>query len=545
MTSLLPSRWISVAGLLLEHKTITDVLFEAAADVPDTVALIDVEAGPGSSRRWTYQELERDAREAAAALLQDFRPGDRVGVWAPNRAEWLILQYGAALAGLTLVTVNPAYKYDELLYAVRQSRMAGLFHNGQYRGYSMIQGTERLRGDVPAIRLTHDLNHWEEYVARGRGETVALPPVNPGAACQIQFTSGTTGRPKAAVLHHVGMVNAARMVADRSRMVEGEVWVNCMPLFHIGGNGIYPFAVYNRRGTYVLLPEFDVARFADAVATFHGRICVLVPTMLHRLLAAGDDVSRKLSCLRLVLSGGTNVPESLIQRATEAFGCTLGVHYGQTELHGIIAQTDLDAPRDQVLTTVGRALPGVEVQIVCPGTSTLVAPGEVGEICARGYQVMIEYFDQPDATAATIDDEGWLHTGDLGTMDDDGLISITGRLKDMIIRGGENIYPREIEEVLTRHPAVESVCVVGLPDEEWGEIVAAVITPAPGASTELAEELREMCRRELARPKVPHKWFLTEEMPTTASGKIQKFAVQKSAANAELQTLATRSNTKG
>jgi fatty-acyl-CoA synthase len=513
--------------------TVADLLRDAAASVPDRIALVEMTPAAAARRSWTYAELLVTAQRIARALLSRFAPGERVAVWAPNCAEWVLLQQGLSMAGLVLVTVNPAYKEEELAYVLGQSRSAGIFFADEYRGVDMAATVQRIRGALPALREARCLSDLDAFTAAG-DPSAELPLVTPDDPVQIQYTSGTTGFPKGAMLHHRGIVNASAFVAARSGFGDGGVWVNPMPMFHIGGGGLTEIGTMTRRGTYVLLPLFDAGLVLEAIEAYRGTIVLAVPTMLIAMLDHPDAAVRDTSSLNTVMSGATAVPASLVRRAKKAYNCRFTIVFGQTELHGVISQTQLEDSPDHQAETVGQPLPQVEVKVVSPETGAVVPLGEPGEICARGYQTMLGYFDLRDATAATIEDDGWLHMGDLGTMDADGYLRITGRLKDMIIRGGENIYPREIEERLFEHPDVSQVAVLGMADPTWGEQVVAVVCPADPDRPPTAAQLRAYCRERLARFKTPVGWCFVDDLPSTASGKVQKFVLRERLDRGEL-----------
>jgi fatty-acyl-CoA synthase len=292
-----------------------------------------------------------------------------------------------------------------------------------------------------------------------------------------------------------------------------------------------------KRGTYVLLPFFEPGLVLEAIESYHGTIVLAVPTMLIAMLDDPGSVHRDLSSLQTVMSGASAVPAVLVRRVKAAYGCRFTIVFGQTELHGVISQTQLEDSPDHQAETVGQPLPHVEVKIVDPTTGETLALGERGEVCARGYQAMHGYFELPEETAATIEEDGWLHMGDLGTMDEDGYLRITGRLKDMIIRGGENIYPREIEEHLFTHPGVAEVAGVGMAHPGWGEQVVAVIRPVDRETPPTPTELRAHCRKRLANFKTPEGWCIVDELPSTPTGKVQKFVLSELLERGELSPI--------
>ena len=506
------------------ESTVGSVLREAARLDPDGVALVSCESDAASCRRLRFGELLAEAEIVAKALLGRFEPGEHVAVWAPNLPEWILLQLGMGLAGLVLVPLNPAYRKAELAYALGQSRAAGIFYLPEYRGSPMGQWVEEVARELPALRARIPLTDWKNFCASGSPQQ-KLPDVQPSDPVQIQYTSGTTGAPKGATLHHRGLTNNGRIVVSHLGARPGEGFLNPAPLFHVAGCVVGVLGALACRCKLVQPVTFDPGLCLElcereGVSTMGG-----VPTMLIAMMEHPDFASRDLSSLRAVGAGGSAVPADLVRRIEEHLGIDLIILFGQTEASCSITKTRPDDLPEDKAETIGRPLPQTAVQIVDPASGEVVETDVEGEICARGYGVMHGYYDNPEATEATIDKAGWLHTGDLGTMDSRGYIKIVGRIKDMIIRGGENIYPREIEEVLFAHPSVGDVAVVGVPDEKWGERVIAFVRPAPGAQGS-AEDLEAFVREHLARHKTPREWFFVEELPTTASGKVQKFALR-------------------
>jgi fatty-acyl-CoA synthase len=519
------------------ERTIGDLLRSAAAEVPDRTALVDG-SSDGPRRAWTYRELLDGSERVARALLARFRPGERVLVIAPNSAEWVLLQAGAALAGLVLATANPAYREREIEYVLRRSAAAGAVVVDGWRGNPIRETVERLRPGLPALREVLALDRWDELVGPADA-TVPLPVVRPDDVAQIQFTGGTTGFPKGVLLHHRGIANTPGFVLRNAGMTDGDTWINAMPLFHVGGCVTVGMGIVSLRGTHVVLPEFDPELVLDRIHRERGALTLLVPTMLIRVLERFDPARHDVSSLRIVVSGAAPVPAELIRHLTATLGCGFSNIFGQTEVTGVVTTTRPDDTPEDQSETIGRAVPQVELKIADPETGEILPIGAEGEICARGYQMMQEYLDDPAATATTLRADGWLHTGDLGSMDERGYLRITGRLKDMIIRGGENISPREVEDVLFDRPDVAEVVVLGVPDPEWGEQVAAVVRPAEGCTLS-AGELRDHCRERIARFKAPALWFFVDSYPTTPAGKIQKFALRDRILAGELVPAALR-----
>jgi fatty-acyl-CoA synthase len=503
----------------VHETTVADVLREAAADLPDATALTEIRADGTIGRRLSYGALLAESERLADALLSRFQPGERVAIWSPNTPEWAIFEFGAALAGLTLVTVNPAYQMRELRYVLEQSRAVGLFLVHKHRGNPMAAIAEQVCADLPAIRHSVDL---DRLASLNASRAPARPPVKPGDAAQIQYTSGTTGVPKGAVLSHRGLTNNARFVFGRMGASRGDVYLNVMPMFHTSGCATGLLGATQLRCPLLMARQFDSAAMAAIVEQERVNLLIAVPTMLIGLLEAHERRPRDMSSLRTVLSGGAMVPPELVRRVQDSFGCHFVIIYGQTEASPGLTQTRLtDSLADQT-ESVGQPFAQTDVSIRDPGTNAVVP---VGEICGRGYCTMIGYNDNSDATAKTIDGDGWLHTGDLGTMDRRGYVRVTGRVKDMIIRGGENIFPAEIETVLATHPAIAEVAVVGVPDAKWGEIAVCFLRPSVGANPDRAE-LVAYVRRELAAPKTPAQWIAVKNFPLTASGKIQKYVLR-------------------
>ena len=535
-TALAESYWPADGSEPLLEVTVGGLLAATAAKHPDRIALIDGQPDPADRRQWTYQELDALADRVARALLERFDPGDRIAIWAPNMGEWVMIQQGLARAGLVMVALNPNYRRKELLYVLGQSRAVGLFHTDAYRGFDMAGLVEELRPELPHLEHVVSFTRWTDFLDAGSAER-QLPRIDPRDPLQIQYTSGTTGFPKGALLCHQGVVNACVFPLQRAQVQDGSVFVNAMPMYHIGGGSVTELGTFGLAGTYVLMPDFDPGLLLELVEAYGGTHTLVVPTMLMALLDHPDRPSRQLATLEVIMSGAATVPASLVARTKDTLDCRMVISFGQTEMSGVISQTEVtDSPQDQS-ETIGRPLPQVEVRIIDPEDGNTAAIGEQGEICIRGYQAMLGYFELAEETAAAIDPDGWLHSGDLGSMDTRGFLRITGRLKDMIIRGGLNVYPREIEEVLLSHPAVADAAVVGVPDEQWGEEVAAVIRPADPDALPNPVELEELCRQQIASFKRPKLWYSTGEYPMTPTGKIQKFLLQDQIVGGDLREM--------
>jgi fatty-acyl-CoA synthase len=509
---------------LVLETTVGGVLRSSAAEAPDAVALVEAGMAGELGRSWTYAELLADAERLAHALASRYAPGERICVWAPNIPEWVLVEYAAALAGLTLVTANPAYRARELKFVLEQSRSVGLFTVREFRGNPMADVAAEVVAELQKVRELTDLEDHAALYAQ-HGAAMALPEVAPGDAVQVQYTSGTTGFPKGALLHHRGLTNNARLTLARAGARRGDVILNHMPMFHTSGCATLTLGCAQVRGKMIIARLFDPGRMLDITESERVTLMLGVPTMLIGMLEAQDARPRDLSSVRMTVSGGAMVPPELVRRVRSTVGCGFETVYGQTESSPVVTQTSADDALDDLCGTVGRPLPQTEISIRDPATNEVLAPDQIGEICARGYCVMLGYNDNAAATDAAIDVEGWLHTGDLGAMDARGYLRVTGRVKEMIIRGGENLFPAEIENTLLEHPAVAEVAVVGVPDPRWGEIVACFLRPSPGA-TLVRDDLVAHCRRYLSPQKTPAHGIEVADWPLTGSGKIQKFVLR-------------------
>ncbi len=524
------SYWPADTSRPLLATTVGSVLRAAASQAPGQVALVAGTPDPQARREWRYGELLTEAERGARALLGRFDPGERIAVWAPSIPEWVLLEFAAGLAGLTLVTVNPAYGAEEASHVLGHSGASGVFLIPEYRGNSLPGILASIRPGLPGLREVISLDGWQDLCAAG-DPAQRLPEADPGDPAQILYTSGTTGRPRAAVLCHAAITNNARLVYEVIGAQPGEAAVNPMPLFHIAGCGLQALGIAATLGTHVLMPHFDPALQLELIEAYRGACVGGVATMLHALVGRAAAGGHDLSSLRYALSGGAPVPPALARQVERTFGVPMLITFAQTESSCSITMTRATDGPDDRAGTVGRPLPQTEVRVADPATGETVAPGLPGEICTRGYLVMRGYLHDQVATAAAIDGDGWLHTGDVGSMDERGFCRIEGRIKEMIIRGGENIFPREIETVLASHDAVAEVAVGGVADRFWGEQVAAVIRPAAGAAPD-PEELTAFCRGRLAPFKIPTRWEFVASFPLTASGKVRKNVLSEQLAKA-------------
>ncbi len=524
-----PSYASGISTVPLLGDTIGADLARTVERWPEREALVEVATG----KRWTYAELARDVDAVAKALLAaGIKKGDRVGIWAPNCAGWMLVQYATATIGAILVTVNPAYRTSELTYVLTQSGARMLVAVRQ-NGDSDYAGTiEQVRPDCPALEQVLLLGEpaWDAFLAAGVRDGADLAPEELSAddPINIQYTSGTTGAPKGATLSHHNILNNGFFVGELCGYSEADRVCVPVPLYHCFGMVMGNLAATSH-GACVVYPGtgFDPAATLRAVAQERCTSLYGVPTMFIAELALPDFESYDLTSLRTGIMAGSPCPVEVMKQVLDKMGMTeVSIAYGMTETSPVSTQTRADDTLDRRVSTVGQVHPHLEVKVIDPLTGLTAPRGEAGELCTRGYSVMLGYWEQPEATAAAIDTARWMHTGDLAVMDDEGFLSITGRIKDMIIRGGENIYPREIEELLYGHPDVLDAQVVGVPDPRFGEAVMAWVRLRPGASVTEAQ-VQEFCAERMARFKVPRYVHVADEFPMTVTGKVRKVVMRE------------------
>ncbi|MFE3056950.1 class I adenylate-forming enzyme family protein [Nocardia sp. NPDC059239] len=518
---LLESSWPRDESTAIVELTAGTLLGRRAAEMGDRLALVGNSHGAGTQRRLTYRELHEEATRVARALLKHTRPGEFVALWAPNVVEWPIIQFGAALAGVTLVALNPVLRQAELVYALNHSRSVVLIHADRSRDYDLAAVVSAARADCPALRRVISLSEWDRWLSDGH-EDEPLLVVDPELPAMLQYTSGTTGTPKGVLLRHRSLVNVAKLTMETAEATRGSAAVNPLPMFHTAACVIGTLGPLWLGGAVVLIEQFTPAAVLTAMRAEDADLLFVVPTVLGAVVEAARAQADP-PVLRTVLVGAANVPRALIEAAETLFGARIHNLFGQTELAPVLAMTRRDDDHDDLVHTVGRPLPQVECKIVDPVDGAIQPLGVAGEICARGHQQLIEYLHDPAATARTVDAQGWVHTGDLGRMDERGMLTLTGRLKDLIIRGGENIAPAEIESCLVEHEDVLEAAVVGVPHEKWGEAVAAVVRLRAEPRDGLRSELVAHCRERLSPYKIPQLWLVAAELPATATGKVQKF----------------------
>jgi len=524
------SHGTSATALLGE--TIGDNLRRVAGQFGGSEIVVDVPTG----RRWTYRQFDADSDALARGLLAaGIGTRDRVGIWAPNCAEWVLLQFATAKIGAILVNINPAYRSHELSYVLRQAGVRLLVSAENFKTSDYRAMIDEVRGDLPGLERVIYLGapEWDELLAAGaRDDGGALArreaelafddPIN------IQYTSGTTGFPKGATLSHHNILNNGFFIGEMCRYTEQDRVCIPVPFYHCFGMVLGNLAAVTHGACIVIpAPGFEPAATLRAVQDERCTSLYGVPTMFIAELALPDFASYELSTLRTGIMAGSPCPVEVMKRVmSEMHMSEVTIAYGMTETSPVSCQTRPDDDTERRVSTVGRVHPHVEVKIVNPDTGLVLPRGEPGEMCTRGYSVMLGYWDEPAKTAEAIDAGRWMHTGDLAVMDNAGYLNIVGRIKDMVIRGGENVYPREVEEFLYTHPAIEDVQVIGVPDEKYGEELCAWVKVRPG--TELtAEDVRAFCAGKIAHYKIPRYVHLTQDFPMTVTGKVQKFKMRE------------------
>ena len=522
-----PSYVAGPTDAVLEDLTVWRTLERSAERDPDRLAVVEHATG----RTWTYAGLLDAARRCATGLYASgVRPGDRVGIWSANCAEWVVVQFATARLGAVLVTVNPAYRAGELGFALRRVQVSTLVMAPSFKDVSYRDMLDRVRPECPDLRTVVELGgpEWERVVAGApeHEDVVAAIDATLDAddPINIQFTSGTTGAPKGATLSHRGTVNNARFFGDGLHYTREDRVCVPVPFYHCFGMVMGTLSTIHHGATMVIPgPWFDAAQTLDAVARHRCTSLFGVPTMFIAALEVMDASDLDLSSLRTGIMGGSPCPVETMRRVIGDMGMDeITICFGMTENSPVATQTKVDDDLRRRTETVGVPLPHMEVAVKDALTGEVVPRGVVGEACFRAYSVMLGYWQDPDMTAEVVDADGWLHTGDLAVMDDDGYLSVVGRLKDMVIRGGENIYPREVEECLMAHPDVLDAQVVGVPDERLGEELVAWLVLRPGAPVLDAAGVRAFRDDRIARHKIPRYVRVVEEFPMTVTGKVRK-----------------------
>jgi fatty-acyl-CoA synthase len=513
--------------------TIGDDLDRTVARHPDGEALVEVATG----RRWTFRQLQADVDAVALGLLDaGVRTGDRVGVWAPNVAEWVLVQYATAKIGAILVNINPSYRTHELEFVLNQAGITVLLAARSFKTSDYAAMVDEVRPRCPALRRVVLIGsaEWDALVATGRaGDRAELARVQATLSADdpvnIQYTSGTTGFPKGATLSHHNIVNNGYFVGGLCGYTEDDRVCIPVPFYHCFGMVMGNLGCTTHGATMVIpAPAFDPVATLRAVAQERCTSLYGVPTMFIAELGAADFDSYDLSALRTGIMAGSPCPVEVMKQVVDRMGMReVTICYGMTETSPVSTQTRADDTLDRRVSTVGRVHPFVEIKVVDPGTGRTLPRGEPGELCTRGYSVMLGYWEEPEKTAEAIDAARWMHTGDLAVMDTDGYLNITGRIKDLVVRGGENISPREVEEFLYTHPDVRDVQVVGVPDLRYGEELCAWVILRDGAATLSPESLREFAGGRLASFKIPRYVLVVDEFPMTVTGKVRKVEMRE------------------
>jgi fatty-acyl-CoA synthase len=530
-----PSYASGTSTVPLLGETIGANLDRIAATFPDREALVDRPTG----RRWTYTELVRDVDACALGLLElGIARGDRVGIWAPNCAEWVLVQYATAKIGAILVNINPAYRTHELGYVLRQAGVRLLVSAPTFKTSDYRVMVDEVRGECPDLSLTLFLGdpEWESVLERGRAADPArLTEIGHSLSCDdpinIQYTSGTTGFPKGATLSHHNILNNGFFVGELCGYTEADRVCLPVPFYHCFGMVMGNLGATSHGACIVIpAPGFDPVETLRAVADERCTSLYGVPTMFIAELAVPDLASYDLSSLRTGIMAGSPCPVEVMKRVVAEMGMTeVTICYGMTETSPVSTQTRVDDDLERRVSTVGTVHPHVEIKVVDPATGLTVPRGTPGELCTRGYSVMLGYWNEPDKTVEVIDRARWMHTGDLAVMDEAGYVNVVGRIKDMVIRGGENVYPREIEEFLYTHPDILDAQVIGVPDERYGEELMAWVRLREGAPPLTAEALREFCAGRLAHYKIPRYVHVADEFPMTVTGKVRKAEMRERA----------------
>jgi fatty-acyl-CoA synthase len=504
----------------------------------DREALVDRAGGSGSARRWTYAELAADVDALALGLIElGITKGDRVGIWAPNCAEWTLTQYATAKIGAILVNINPAYRTRELEFVLNQSGSTLLVAAVRLKTSDYAAMIAEVRPRCPELNTVVLLGspEWQALLDAGRRldrgalDTIELDTDDP---INIQYTSGTTGFPKGATLSHHNILNNGFFVGELCNYTEADRICIPVPFYHCFGMVMGNLSATSHGACMVIpAPAFDPVATLEAVQAERCTSLYGVPTMFIAELSAPGFASYDLSSLRTGIMAGSPCPVEVMKQVIERMGMTeVGICYGMTETSPVSTQTRADDSLDRRVSTVGRVGPHLEVKVVDPETGRTVPRGTPGELCTRGYSVMSGYWNQPDKTAEAVDPAHWMHTGDLAVMDADGYLAITGRIKDMVIRGGENIYPREIEEFLYTHPDILDAQVIGVPDAKYGEELMVWVRLREDAKELTAESLRAFCTGKLAHYKIPRYVHIVDEFPMTVTGKVRKIEMRERSA---------------
>lgn len=515
----------------LLDETIGANLARTVAAHPDREALVEVASG----RRWTWAELGRDVDALAVGLVRaGIGKGDRVGIWSPNCAEWTLVQFATAAIGAILVNINPAYRTHELAYALNQSGTRLLVSATSFKTSDYRAMVEEVVAGTPVEQVVFlGSPEWADLTsASGSPADLVTWTLTPDDPINIQYTSGTTGYPKGATLSHRNILNNGYFTTELIGFTADDRLCIPVPFYHCFGMVMGNLGCTTHGATMVIpAPGFDPEATLRTIAAERCTAVYCVPTMFIAMQHHPTFAEHDLSSLRTGIMAGSICPVEVMRRCVDDMHMAeVSIAYGMTETSPVSCQTRVDDDLERRTATIGRVHPHVEVKIVDPVSGETVERGEPGELCTRGYSVMLGYWDDPDKTAEAIDADGWMHTGDLAVMREDGYCNIVGRIKDMVIRGGENIYPREIEEFLYQHPDIEDVQVIGVPDERYGEELCAWVKMRAGAEPLDADAVRDYASGRLAHYKIPRYVLVVEEFPMTVTGKIRKVQMREETA---------------
>jgi fatty-acyl-CoA synthase len=515
------------------EETIGANFERTVADHPDGEALVDM----ASNRTWTYSELNAEIDVIARGLMAlGVERGERVGIWAPNCPEWTMVQYATAKIGAILVNINPAYRTHELAYVLNQSGIRTLISATTFKSSDYLSMVDEVRAEAPHLKdvLFLGTDDWTRLVELAPTVTeddlrTRMAELDNNQAINIQYTSGTTGFPKGATLSHRNILNNGFFTTELINFGPEDRLCIPVPFYHCFGMVMGNLGCTSHGATMVIpAPGFDPGLTLDAIEKQRCTAVYGVPTMFIAMLADPDLAKRDLSSLRTGIMAGSVCPVEVMKRCINEMNMTeVAIAYGMTETSPVSCQTLVDDDLERRTASIGRVHPHVEIKVVDPETGDVVERGRPGEYCTRGYSVMLGYWNNEEKTREAIDDDGWLHTGDLAVMRPDGYCNIVGRIKDMVIRGGENVYPREVEEFLYTHPDVEDAQVIGVPDEKYGEEICAWVRMKPGRSPLDAEALREFADGKLAHYKIPRYVQVVDEFPMTITGKVRKVEMRE------------------
>jgi fatty-acyl-CoA synthase len=514
--------------------TIADLLREQAGRAGSRLALREILDDGDIGREWTYGRLLEDTERLGRALAARHPRGARIAVFATNCPEWVLLELASPLAGLTLTTINPSFRARELKYVLEQSKSEAVYFVEKARGTALAPIIEQARAELPTVKQSILMTDQEAlFDGADRG---SLRETIPDDIVQIQYTSGTTGFPKGALLHQKGLIQSGFDMVSRWGVRPGDSILNVMPLFHTAGCVLNVLGGLAHGASILLAPAYDPDMLTRVIERERPDFFMGVPTMVVGLIGAAEKCGRDVTSIRSIMCGGSMVAPELVRKTRQVFVAPIQIIYGQTEASPGITLAWADDHEADLCGKIGQPLPHMEVSVRDTRDNSVCEIGEQGEMCCRGYNVMAGYNDNPSATGEAIDADGWLHTGDLGRMDSRGYLTITGRVKDMIIRGGENLFPAEIENAVLEHDRVLEVAVVGIPDEKWGEQVACFMR-AKDDDRPPPDALKAFVRERLSPQKTPMFWIWVNEWPLTGSGKIKKFALREGFQNGEYQVL--------